>query len=149
MWHVILIQLYWGAGIFLYAWLSRVTWGSHGALWDQWLQRLHHPQVAASSCLYGAFSCTNSLYMGLDDKYIVLMLTHHTLSLVGDEIPNSFSKVWIHVISVVVLAMAFYSVSVLPWVVFFADHDIRFEPKNITKPMVDILSSDRRRLEQV
>jgi hypothetical protein len=58
---------------------------------------------------------------------------------------NSLSKVWIHINSAVALAMALYSALVLDRETvgcFFADQEIRFEPRKIAKPPVDFLSSE-------
>ena len=58
--------------------------------------------------------------------------------------PNSLSKVSVHSTSAVAFARDLYSASVLDWdtvACFFAFKDMRFEPRKIAKPPVDLLSS--------
>jgi len=82
--------------------------------------------------------------MGLAVKYVALKLSHHRTGVEDVKQPISRSKNSTHVISEVATASALYSASVLDRDTAFCfrdDHDIKWLPKYIAKPVVDFLSS--------
>jgi hypothetical protein len=87
---------------------------------------------------------STSIKTGLADKYLAPILSHQSFAARGEEIPSSYNRVWIHIISAVTLATALYSALLLDLETiscFRALQDTRFDPKNIAKPPVDLLSS--------
>jgi hypothetical protein len=77
-------------------------------------------------------------------RYLAPILSHNSLAVVGQKIRSSHNRVWIHNISAIALAIALYSTSVLDRETvfcFLALHDIRFVPRKMAQPPVDLLSS--------